>query len=1021
MTLSDLSIKRPVFAWMLMSGLIVFGAISAGRLGVSQMPDVDFPVLNMQVDWSGAAPEVIEAEIVDRLEQAVMSVQGIKEITSTIRQGQATVVLEFDLDRNLDAALQEVQSAISRIRLPNDVDPPQIMKINPDDQPILWLGVSSQRSLRDLIVYIDSNLRDQFQILPGVGEVILGGFSERNLRLWVDNRKMQEYELTILDLKKAIEMEHVEMAAGIIENDNKVLNVRMMGEGMTAAQVGEILILQRGGRPIYKPGIRIRDVARVEDGLDDIRRISHINGIGGVGLGIKKQRGANSVEVADRVKRKMDEIQKTLPKDIQIGVNFDATLFISESVHETEYALVLSALCTGLVCWMFFGSWSSTFNVLLSIPTSVIGTFTILYFLNFTMNMFTLLGLALAVGIVVDDAIMVLENIVRHQELGKDRVTAARDGAREITFAAVASSVAVVAIFLPIVFVKGIIGKFLYQFGVTISAAVMLSLLEAITLTPMRCSQFVSSHRQHGAWAAFADRQFQSLASTYREILRRCLNHRILVLCLSLAVFMLSLIPARHLRGEMVPAQDQSMFLMRCETPVGSSIHFTERKVSEIETYLKSRPETKKLFAAIGGFTGGEPHVAYVFVVLKPRRERDLSQEGVMAQCREALAKMKDVKVFIQDFSMRGFSAQRGFPIEFNIRGGNWEVLAEKSTEIVRRLKETGLATDIDTDYRTGVPELQVWPDRVAAAERGVSVDTIAQTVNAAIGGARQGKFSQDGRRYDVRLRLNPNERLEPEDIETLTLRNNYGEMIPIRDVVKVERQPALMSITRRNRERSVSVFANVATGQSQASALGAAQKIGKEVLPEGYKLHLSGSAETFKESALSLLFMLVMGILISYMVLASQFNSFLHPVTVLLALPFSISGAFVALFVWHQSINLYSVIGIILLMGIVKKNSILLVEFTNKKRYEEGMPLREAILEAGPIRLRPILMTSLATIAAAIPPALAFGPGAETRVPMSITIIGGMIVSTLFTLLVVPCAYSLLAKLERNKEHEVR
>ncbi|MCC7519827.1 MAG: efflux RND transporter permease subunit [Verrucomicrobiae bacterium] len=1015
MTLSDLSIRRPVFAWMIMFGLIVFGAISLGRLGVSEKPDVDFPVLTITADWPGAAPEVMEAEITDRLEQSVVSIQGIRDILSTIRQGTTTITLEFELNRNIDAALQEVQANISRVRLPEDVDPPTIRKTNPDDQPIMWLGVSGKRPLHDLIVYIDLHLRDQFQILPGVGEVLLSGFAERNLRLWVDNEKLRRYELTILDLQKAIELNHTEIAAGYMENSRQELNVRMMGEGMTAEEVGAILITQRGGQPIYNTTIRVRDVARVEDSLNDIRRISRINGIPGVGLGIKKQRGANAVEVAKAVRARLVEINRTLPKDMEVTIRFDTTKFIEDSVRETEFTLVLSALITGAVCWLFLGSWRTTFNVLLSIPTSIVGTFIVLYFMGFTLNFFTLLGLALAVGVVVDDAIMVLENIVRHQQLGKGRVAAAGDGTREITFAAISASIAVVAIFLPVAFMKGIIGKFFFQFGVTISAAVLLSLLEAVTLMPMRCSQFLGDPNKEGVLVNFVDRRFRSLSRFYRTTLEFCLDRRWAVIAASFAVFFASLLVARFLRKEFIPPQDMDAFTISFQTPVGSSLQYTSDRIKEAEEILMRRPELDGYFAAIGGFAGGESNRGILFVTLKPKAKRKAGQFEIMDWCRQEMSKIPTVRVFPQDLSMRGFTAQRGFPIEFNIRGGDYQVLKEKAAVILKRLGETGLVKDLDTDYREGMPEVRIWPDRARAAASSVSMETLGNTVNAAIGGVRQGNFTSDGRRYDVRLRLDADERIKAEDINALQVRTAYGELIPITEVTHVETVKTLQTITRRMRERSISVFANVATGKSQSDALAAAQKISRETLPEGYRFFLSGSAQTFKESFDSLIFALILGVVVAYMVLASQFNSFLHPFTVLLALPFSITGAFVALFLTHQSLNLYSMIGMVLLMGIVKKNSILLVEFTNKKRHEDRMPLRDAILAAGPIRLRPILMTSFATIAAAVPPALALGPGAESRIPMAITVIGGVLVSTFLTLIVVPCAYSLLARLERK------
>lgn len=1016
MTFAEVSIRRPVFAWMLMLGLIVFGAISASRLGVSQLPDVDFPVLSVTVNWPGAAPEVMESEIADRIEQQVISVEGIREVVSSIRQGRATISIEFDIHRDIDAALQEVQSAISGIRLPLDVDPPTIRKQNPEDQPIIWVGVSSpNRSLRELINFVDLSIRDQFQILPGVGEVVLGGFTDPNLRVWVNRDKLTQYELTILDVRDALQRGHLETAAGVIENADQEINLRVMGEGLTTDQVGDILITTRGGRPIYGAAIRVRDLARVEDGLADVRRISRFNRIPAIGLGIKKQRGANAVAVGDRVREHIQKVAATLPEDMKIGINFDSTVFVKESVAETEFTLVLSAIVTGIVCWIFLGALSPTFNVLLSIPTSIIGSFTVIYFMGFTLNLFTLLGLALAIGIVVDDAIMVLENMERHRAMGKSPVKAARDGANEITFAAVAASVAVIAIFLPIAFMQGIIGKFLLQFGVTITVAVALSLLEAVTLTPMRFSQLTSSSQHRGWFVEFVDRAFGRVASLYRASLALALRARILVLVLAIGVFIGSLALSKSIRKEFLPAQDQSAFIIRIETAVGSSIAHTSAVMTQAEEIISKRKDVLRVFVAVGGFGGGEVNTGIVFVTLLPPNERALPQSAVMAEIRNDLQVLPNAKAFVQDLSTRGFTAQRGFPVELNIRGAAWTDLDRYSKEIVTRLEKTGLVTDVNTDYRLGQPEVRVWPLRDEAGKRGVSVEAISDTVSTAIGGLRLGKFTNDSRRYDVRLRLEESERRSADDILQLQIRNMHGELLPLRDVIRIETVPTLQTITRRNRERSVSVYANVAEGRSQAEALSTAEDIAKEILPAGYRAVIGGGAQTFRESFQSLIFVLWLGIVVAYMVLASQFNSFIHPVTVLLALPFSISGAFMALAATNNSLNLYSMIGIVLLMGIVKKNSILLVEFANVQRHEHKLPLKEALLTAAPIRLRPILMTSFSTVAAAIPPALALGPGSETRIPMSLAVIGGVVVSTVFTLYVVPCAYSLFAWFERK------
>jgi HAE1 family hydrophobic/amphiphilic exporter-1 len=1026
-SLADLSIRRPVFAWMLMAALIIFGAIGLSRLGVSEQPDIDFPVLTINATWGGSAPEVMETEIVDRIEEQVLSTEGIRTVTSQIQQGQASITLEFEIGRNIDAALTEVQSKLSDVELPIGADQPTIVKSNPEDQPILLLSAaSSKRDLHALTEFLELNVVDQLKVLPGVGEVTLAGYQERNLRVWVDNNKLKPLQLTILDVKNALENEQVEEAAGYLENSQTEFNVRTMGEGATPEQVGEIQIKKRGSEAIYNSTIRIKDVARVEDGLDDVRHIAVVNGHPGIGIGIKKQHGANSVAIAKAVTERLTELRKTFPADVTVDVNFDSSIFITDAIHETEFTLLLSALITSVVCFLFLGSISSTVNVLLSIPTSVMGTFAILYFMGFTLNFFTLLGLSLAIGIVVDDAIMVLENIIRHSEMGKSRVLASRDGAREITFAALAATIAVVAIFLPVAFMSGIIGRFFFQFGITISAAVLLSLVEAITVTPMRCSQFMGNQRR--GYARWAGRQFDRLGVIYKGALTFCLDNRWLVIFVSVLVFVLSLGIAFILPKEFLPRQDQSAYLIRFQTPVRSSIGYTETKLVEAEKILHQHPEIDHFFSSIGGFTSdtgaadgavtdGQVNSALIYVTLKPKGQRSVSQFASMDKVREELNHIPDVVAVPQDLASHDFVAGRGFPIELNLRGPDYDVLQQRATAIVAQMNQSGEFRDIDTDFRNGMPEVRIYPDRQLATMSGVTVDTIANTVQAAIGGTVQGKFTNKDRRYDVRLRLEGPQRLGPDDIQNLDVRTDYGELIPISSVIKTQTADTFQTIARTMRERSISIYANVAPGKSQAGALDRAEAIAKAELPPGYRVFLGGGAQTFRETFSSLFFALWLGIIVSYMVLASQFNSFIHPFAVLLALPFSISGAFVALLITGQTINLYSLIGLVLLMGIVKKNSILLVEFANAKRFIEGLPVREAILAAGPVRLRPILMTSLATLAAAVPPALALGPGAESRIPMAITVIGGVILSTFFTLLVVPCAYSLMVNLESKTD----
>jgi hydrophobe/amphiphile efflux-1 (HAE1) family protein len=871
------------------------------------------------------------------------------------------------------------------------------------------LGISSDsRSLLDLTVYAERYLRDKFQVLPGVGQLILSGFAERNLRVWVNHDKLAQYDLTILDVQNALRTQNIEQAAGLLENNRQEINVRLMGEGVNPTEVGEIMIKQRGGQPIFNSVIQIKDVARVEDGLNDVRSVSKIAGVRGGGIGFRKQRGANSIEVADTIKKTIEELRPSLPKDIKIEVNFDESKFTKEAVEETEFTLILSAILTALICWLFLGSLSSTFNVVMSIPTSVLGTFIILYFMGFTLNLFTLLALSLAIGVVVDDAIMVLENIVRHFEMGKTRAQAAIDGTKEITGPAIAATLAVIAVFLPIAFVEGIVGQFLFQFGITISAAVALSLVEALTLTPMRCSQFLSVKRTNFLTRGI-DNLIKSLTERYSAALPYCLQHRFVVLAGFIVAFAFSLFIATRIPGEFSPSQDQGTLFVKYETPIGSSLEYTENRLAEAEKVIMALPETRTYFLAAGSFFDGNVNSGVMFVDMKPKAERDKSQQQVTEELRPMLEKIPDLQSFLVDLSKGGPEGGLGFPITFSLQGPNLEILQKEAKRLIDWMKTNNLAVDLNTDFKDGQPELRVHIKRDAAAARGVTVQEISDTIAAAVGGVRQGKFTNDDRRYDVRIRLEPGERTKVEDMEKLTVRNIHGEIIPLKDVVTYEQVSSIQTIARRNRERSITVTANPAPKLAENVVMTQVKAHARETLPEGYRLIPSQSAETNEKFGRDMGVALLLGLIVAYMILAAQFNSFGQPFLILLAIPFALSGAALGLFVFGQTWNLYSVIGLILLFGIVKKNSILLVEFTGKVLENEKVTVDEALLKACPIRLRPILMTSIATIAAAVPPALAFGPGAESRIPMALTILSGSAVSMFSTLFIVPCCYSIM------------
>lgn len=1025
MSISEISIRRPVFAWMLMASLIVFGAISFNRMGVSLLPDVDFPVISVGLNLLGAAPEVMETDVVDVVENSLSTIQGVKLITSSSRKGSANVTVQLELDRNVDLALQDVQAKISESmrQLPKELEAPTISKTNPDDAPIMWITVESDKhSLRELMQYTRDHLQQHFATTPDVGDINFGGYVDPNLRVWVSSQELNRYQLTVTDVISTIQNEHSEVPGGWIEEGSKEYTIRTLGEATSLEEFEKLPIITRGGAPNFLP-IPLGKVAKIEKGLADIRRVSRAMGKPAVGLGITKQRGSNSVQVARDVRKKIKTLEQNLPEGMKLSVNFDSTKFIEESVHELNFTLVLSAILTSLVCWIFLGSWSSTFNVLLSIPTSIVGTFIILYFSGFTLNTFTLLGLSLAIGIVVDDAIMVLENIIRYREKGLSKEEAALIGSKEITFAALAATLSIAAIFLPVTFMKGIIGKFFFQFGVTMTAAVMLSLLEALTLTPMRCSQFLEAGERTTRLGKFFEATLHHAKVFYEKTLYSVLNHPWKTLFASLVFFFASLISIRFLQKEFAPVQDQGRFMIRAKTPIGSNISYTDLKFKEVEKYLSERKELERYYVSVGGFGGSDVNSGIMFITMKPQGQRGITpeikreatQQDLMGIFRKDLNEIQDLTVTVQDLSMRGFGAGRGFPFELSIQGPDWTQLGELSKTLTEKMKASGLVTDLDSDYLVGMPELQVLPNREKAAQHGVSLGAIGQTVSALMGGVIVGQYNEGGHRDDIRLKILDEGGDRMDRINRLRIRNNRGELIPLSLVVDIKESPSLLSVARRNRQRAVSIYGNIAKGKSQQEALDYAMSTSQNFFPEGYRVVATGGSEDMKETFKGLVFALVLGLVVAYMILASQFNSYIDPFSVLIALPFSISGALLALLLTGQSINMYSMIGIVLLMGIVKKNSILLVDFTNQIRSDKAWDVRSALLAACPVRLRPILMTSIATIAGAIPPALAWGPGAESRVPMAITIIGGVLVSTFLTLYVVPVVYQLLTRIEKR------
>lgn len=1009
MTLSDFSIKRPVFAWILMFGLIFFGTLSFQKMGINENPDVEFPVITISYQYEGATPAVIEKDVIEPVESILVSMQGIRNISSTASRGNARIQLEFDLNKNVDFALQEVNTLLSRAQrqLPDILNPPVVTKSNADDQPIMYLNISKGNlSERQLMVLFRDRVQDRLSTVDGVAEVRAFGYHEPMMRIDLDAEKLRQFQLTAQDVVDSIAREHQELPAGKFELGEKEDLIRVMGEVSNVEEFQNIVISRRGGTPNYNPQ-KLKDVAKIYEGIENLRRLSRVNGNPAMSMSIQKQRGVNAVAVADRVKVRMEEINNELPKGTQLSVNFDMTMFIRDSVNELVFTLLLSAFLTSLVCWLFIGSLSAAVNVMLAIPTAIVGTFIFINWMGFTLNTFSLLGLALAIGIVVDDAIVMLENIIRYVQSGFDRVNASFKGAREISFAVIATSVALVSIFLPISFMPGMEGRFFFEFAVTISIAVALSSLEALTLAPMRCSQFLKLPERTTKLGKTFDRGLIRMTERYGILLKSTLKRPWMILSISLAVFLGSLVSIKYLSFEISPPQDRSVLFLLFLAPDGKSMDYTLDKVKKFEKIAAGHPDVENVITAVGGFGfGGQSNRGNGVLTLRPFGDRKKNQFEIAAEIREQTKNIDGIQVIIRDRFGSALGGRRGSPLEFTISGPDSEKQKEYFLKFKEKMDNDKRIVGARSDDVTTLPELHIVPNRMKAQSHGVEVAEISKVINTTFGGVVTGQYTTGGRRFDIFVQLQEGDRRSERDIKKILVRNNRGEMIPLNLVVDIEQTNGPQSIFREDRARGIRVDSSLANGVKSGDVIDTINIWAKEILPKDYYLKFS---DTPKSKLMETLIVMVLGLIVAYMILASQFNSFWDPWFIFLAIPFAVTGALIALVMGGQSINIYSIIGIFLTMGIVKKNSILLVEFFNQLR-DQGVDFVEAIEQACKIRLRPILMTNLSTVAAAVPPALSFGPGAETRVPMALTVIGGVSISVLFTLFVVPSAYKIFA-----------
>lgn len=1008
MTLSDIAIRRPIFASMVLSAIIVFGVISYRRIGIDLFPRVEFPVITVISVLPGADPETVELTVTDLIEEAISTISSIKHLRSTSSDSVSQVVVEFELDKDIDVAYQEVVAKIGTVRseLPDDLEEPVVEKFDVDASPIMAIVVSGEMPIRDLTFLADNTVKERLQRVPNVGQVKIVGGRERQIWLWLDRTKLEGYQLSVQDVIDALRTEHIEFPGGRVETSAREYVVKTKAEFESEEQFNNMVVAYRNDAPV-----RVKDLGRAEDGLEEERSLARLNDVRAVSLLVRRQSGTNAVRVAHDVKAEVEKLRQELdPQGVRLAIAQDTSLFIEHSVDEVKFHIAFGGGLAILIVFVFLRNPRSTFISSLVLPTAIVGTFIVMNMLGFTQNMMTLLALSLAVGLLIDDAIVVQENIMRHVEEGMTAREAASFGTREITLAVLATTLSVVAVFVPVAFMEGIVGRFFYQFGMTVAFAVMISMFVSFTLDPMLSSRILRAPKR-GRLYQYSERMFLLIDHAYEWLLGRSIRHRWIVVGVGLATFGGSIYMGKFLRSEFLPLEDQSEFNVKVKAPLGASLAVTDSLFERLRERVKDQPWLDYTFVTIGSDELQRVNEGTMYIKMLEKDQRAIGQNDAMAWMRERVADITGAKVSVEIVPRVSGGGRKWADVQLEIRGHELDRLETISNAVMSRMRETEGYVDIDTTYEKDKPEVNVFVKRDRAADLGVNPMAVATAINALIGGQDVSKFKAAGERYDVSVRLQEPFRASPGDIDQLTVRGRRGDLINLRNVAYVREEAGPVQIDRYNRARQITVLANLqrdkkVLGEAVAELSAVVNQVG---LPAGYSFGFAGQADNMREAFANLLFALFLAIIIVYMVLASQFESLVHPFTIMLALPLSVVGAFGLLILSNMTVSIYTMIGIILLMGLVTKNGVLLVDFINTLRHRDGMDRDAAILKAGPIRLRPILMTTLALIFGMLPIALGTGAGSESRQPMAVAVIGGLTTSTLLTLVVVPAVYTIM------------
>jgi multidrug efflux pump len=1014
--LSDVSIKRPVFATVLSLLIVVFGLAALMGLPVREYPDIDPPVVSISTDYTGAAAEVVDTQITQVIEGAISGIEGIRSIESSTEQGESRTSIEFTTARDVDIAANDVRDAVSRVanQLPDEADPPVVRKADSDARPMMWVTLRSDVwDSAELSDFADRVLADRLSVLDGVADVRIGGERRYAIRVWLDRERLAARDITVAEVERALRANNVELPAGSVDSSTRNFTVRAEGRLSNVEQFRE-LVVRRDGNDL----LRLGEVANVQMGVEsDVSRL-RANGQTAIGMGIIRQSKANTVAVSDAVRAELEKIRETLPPEVTIAESYDESIFIRASIKEVVTTLAIAVSLVILVIFLFLRSWRATLIPAVTIPVAVIGAFIGLGFLGFSINVLTLLAVILAIGLVVDDAIVMLENIQRRIDEGEPPLLAAYRGAKQVAFAVIATTLTLVAVFVPISFMGGNIGRLFAEFGFTLAAAVVFSSLVALTLAPMLCSKWLrhspESAEGHRFWAA-SEKVLNGLTNGYRRLLEFSLRQPGLLLGLGLVGLVIAAVVYPKLPQELAPTEDRAVIIMPTSAPRGSTVEYTDHYVRQVEEtllpYLDEGIANRLL--AIVGFRNEEDN-AFMIMGLVPWEERDIKQQEVTSEIRRKLADVSGIRTVAVNPAGLG---QRGFSqaIEFVVAGPDYESVQAWSQEIVERAKENPNLQNLDTDFELTRPELRVNIDRERAADLDITVEDVGLTLQTMLASRQVTTYIDRGREYDVIIQAEDANRATPEDLGQIFLRpREGGNLIPLQALVSVQEIGANPDLRRIDRLPAVVISASMADGYDLGSALTYLNNLAVDNLPPEARISYKGLSREFQESSAAIYVTFALAFVIVFLVLAAQFESWIHPLIIMLSVPLAVTGALLALWWTGISLNIYSQIGIIMLLGLMAKNGILIVEFANQLR-DKGYEVREAILEGACLRFRPVLMTTISTIFGAVPLVIATGAGAESRESIGMVILGGLIFATTLTLFIIPVLYNLLARFAKS------